>query len=320
MMSQKKAMRIIELMVPEEAEGDRIDRFCANALEQDFSRNLIQKLIKSAAILVNDKPIKQNYRIKKDDRIVLHIPEPETLDIIPEDVPFEIVYEDDDVAVVNKPAGLVVHPGPGNWRGTLVNGLLLRLKNLSSIGGIQRPGIVHRLDKDTAGIMIVAKNDRSHQILSEQFSSRNIEKQYEAIVIGKPLHAQGIIDKPIGRHPVYRHKMTVLETGKDAVTEYIIKKIWNTPEGIFSLLDVRLHTGRTHQIRVHLASIGTPIVADPIYSKKHERFKVPYLMLVSRKISFVHPTTRECMSFEVSRPSHIVTFMEKLDRRLRNQK
>lgn len=311
-------VKTINLVVPEELEGERIDKFCAIVLEQNFSRSFLQKLIKANALRVNDEAVKQNYRVKKNDRIEIFIPEPEKIEIVPEDVPFDIVYEDDDLAVINKPAGVVVHPGAGNWRGTLVNGLLFRLKNLSSIGGVERPGIVHRLDKDTAGLLLIAKNDRSHKSLSDQFSQRKIEKKYEAIVIGKPAHAYGIIDRPIGRHPVYRHKMVVSDDGKEAVTEYTIKKIWNTPEGVFSLLEIRLHTGRTHQIRVHLSSIGLPIVADPIYSKKHDRFKVPFIMLASRKISFEHPTTQKQMSFEAPLPPHILQFIEKLNKRARN--
>jgi 23S rRNA pseudouridine1911/1915/1917 synthase len=192
---------------------------------------------------------------------------------------------------------------------------MFRLKNLSSVGGTIRPGIVHRLDKDTAGVMVVAKNDSAHQRLSEQFTERKVEKMYEAVVIGKPRESRGIIDRPIGRHPVYRHKMTVLEGGREAVTEFTVKKIWNTPEGVFSLLEILLHTGRTHQIRVHLSSLGIPIVADPIYSKKHDRFKVPYLLLASRKLAFMHPVTGERMMFEIPRPRHIADFLEKLELR-----
>lgn len=312
---QYAVMENIELKVPEESQGARIDSFCAAALELDFSRNFIQKLIRGGNITANGKPIKPNYRVKLDDCIVIHVPEPETLDIVPEDVPFEILFEDDDVAVIHKPAGLVVHPGPGNWRGTLVNGLLFRLKNLSSVGGTIRPGIVHRLDKDTEGVMVIAKNDFAHQRLSEQFTERKVEKIYEALVVGKPREARGIIDKPIGRHPVYRHKMTVVEGGREALTEFMVKKIWTTPEGVFSLLEIVLHTGRTHQIRVHLSSMGMPIVADPIYSKKHERFKVPYLLLASRKLGFSHPSTGERLSFEIPRPKHIEEFVVKLELR-----
>jgi 23S rRNA pseudouridine1911/1915/1917 synthase len=305
-------MEKIELIVPEESEGDRIDRFCASALEVNFSRNFIQKLIRSGDVTVNGTFIKNNYRVKLHDCVSITVPKPASLDIVPEDVPFELLYEDDDVAVIDKPAGLVVHPGPGNWSGTLVNGLLFRLKDLSSIGGTIRPGIVHRLDKDTAGVMVIAKNDRAHQHLTEQFSERKVKKMYEAIVVGKPKESHGIIDRPIGRHPVYRHKMTVVEGGREAVTEYRVQKIWNTPDGVFSLLEIALHTGRSHQIRVHLSSMGLPIVADPIYSKKHDRFKVPHLMLFSRELVFSHPASGEPMAFEVPRPEHFFEFMRKL--------
>lgn len=308
-------MEDIELKVPEESQGDRIDCFCASALELDFSRNFIQKLIRNNNITVNGNSVRPNYRVKLNDCIVIRVPEAESLDVVPENVPFEIIYEDDDVAVINKPAGLVVHPGPGNWRGTLVNGLMFRLKNLSVVGGIIRPGIVHRLDKDTEGVMVIAKNDFAHQRLSEQFTERKVEKIYEAVVVGKPRDARGIIQRPIGRHPVYRHKMTVLEGGREAVTEFMVKKIWNTPEGVFSLLEILLHTGRTHQIRVHLSSMGMPIVADPIYSKKYDRFKVPHLLLSSRKLVFSHPVSGERVSFEIPRPKHIADFIRKLELR-----
>lgn len=304
----------IELIVPEEYNLERIDKFLTNALEEDISRTLIQKLIKANHITVNSEPIKQNYKIKTDDAIEIIFPEPETLQVEPENIPIKIIYEDKCIAVINKPAGLVVHPGAGNWNRTLVNALLFHLKELSSIGGVIRPGIVHRLDKDTSGLMVIAKNDSAHRLLSDDFAQRRIVKKYIAVASEKLPQGHDFINKAIGRHPKYRHKMTVLDSGgKDSVTEYNVKKFWHTVSGTYSLLELVLHTGRTHQIRVHLSSIGNPIIGDPIYSKKWAKYKVPYLLLASVYLEFTHPETKEQMKFEIPAPDHIMEFIAKLD-------
>ncbi len=304
-----------ELIVPEEYHLERIDKFLTSSVEADFSRSYIQKLIKSEDILVNGEPIKQNYKVKTDDTIVITIPEPEELELVACDIPVNFLYQDEYIAVINKQPGLVVHPGPGNQDHTLVNALLYHLKDLSSIGGTSRPGIVHRLDKDTSGLMIIAKNDKAHKHLVNEFSERHVKKKYTVIVSGKPGQEHGIIDQPIGRHRKYRHKMTVTPDGKEAVSEYYLKKIWTTPVGIFSLLEVRIHTGRTHQIRVHLSSEGNPVIGDPIYSKKWEKHKVPFLLLASTYLSFVHPDTKETLEFEAPLPQHMLDFIKKLDNR-----
>ncbi len=308
-MSAKK----IEVTVPEEYHLERIDRFLTGSLEAGFSRTYIQKLIRGKNIIVNDNEIKQNYKVKLDDIIVINIPEPETLTLVPQDIAVEIIYEDDSIAVINKQPGLVVHPGPGNWDHTLVNALLFHLRELSSIGGVIRPGIVHRLDKDTSGLMIIAKNDAAHKNLSDDFSERRVLKRYAGIVAEKPDSERGIIDSPIGRHPKYRHKMTVREDGRESLTEYHLERIWNTPIGIYSLLSITLHTGRTHQIRVHLSSAGNPIVGDPVYSKKWAKYKVPYLLLASVYLEFDHPESHERMRFEVPLPEHMQNFINRLD-------
>jgi 23S rRNA pseudouridine1911/1915/1917 synthase len=207
----------------------------------------------------------------------------------------------------------VVHPGPGNWKSTLVNALLYHCGDLSSIGGTVRPGIVHRLDKDTSGLMVVAKTDSAHKRLVESFSSRDIHKEYAAIVTGKPVKDHGVIDRPLARHRKYRHKMTIDESGKEAVSEYWLKKIWNTDKYMFSLLSVKIHTGRTHQIRVHLSSSSLPIVGDPIYSKKWERYNVPYLLLASVALAFRHPETGEELSFTAPLPEHMQEFIRKVE-------
>ncbi len=304
----------LKIIVPEEYHLNRVDRFLTQSLELDLSRSYIQKLIREGRITVDGRNIKQNYKIKLDETITVEIPEPEILDLEPENIPVDILYQDEHIAVINKPPGLVVHPGPGNWNKTLVNALLYHLKDLSSIGGSIRPGIVHRLDKDTAGLMIIAKNDRAHQNLTEIFSSRNIIKIYDTIIVGKPDQIHDVIDRPIGRHPKYRHKMTILEEGREAVSEYTLKKIWNTGHEIFSHLKVRIYTGRTHQIRVHLSSMGNPIVGDPIYSKKWEKHKVPYLLLAATHLEFPHPMTSVPMDFSLPLPEHLTAFMGKLQR------
>ncbi len=307
------SMEKIEVKVPEEYHLERIDKFLSSSLEIDLSRSYIQKLIKGSHITVNGSSIKQNYKIKLDDNIQIEIPEPAELSLVPRELPLEIIYEDDSIAVINKPPGMVVHPGPGNWDNTLVNALLFHLKKLSSIGGVIRPGIVHRLDKDTSGLMIIAKDDNAHKKLSDDFAGRRLIKKYSAIVNERPDEPHGLIDRPIGRHPKYRHKMTILEGGRDAVTEYSIIKTWNAKKGVFSLLELTLHTGRTHQIRVHLSSIGHPVVGDPVYSKKWAKYNVPYLLLAAVSLEFKHPVSGEILHFEVPLPKHMKDFINKLD-------
>lgn len=308
------AHEIIEITVPEENNLERADRFLTSSLELDLSRSYIQKLIKGGAIRVNEAAIKQNYKVKTDDRIVIDIPEPAPLELEPQDIPLEIVYQDGSIVVVNKQPGLVVHPGPGNWDRTLVNGLLYHVRDLSSIGGVARPGIVHRLDKDTSGLMVIAKDDASHRFLTGEFSDRRVRKKYAAVVVGKPGTDHAVIEQPIARHRKYRHKMTVDEKGKEAVTEYRVRRVWNSRPGVFTLLDIDLHTGRTHQIRVHLSAAGVPIVGDPIYSKKWEKYRVPYLLLSSVELSFTHPASGETMTFRAEMPRHMKDFIEKIER------
>lgn len=302
----------IEVVVPFENNLERIDCFLSNLPEIDFSRSYLQKLIKNEDIIVNENKIKQNYKVKTDDIINIHIPEPTKLVLEPQDIPINIVYEDKSIVVINKTPGLVVHPGPGNWDKTLVNALLYHIKDLSHVGGVERPGIVHRLDKDTSGLMIIAKNDISHRKLIDIFANREIHKEYTTIICGKPKQNHFIIEKPISRHPKYRHKMTIIDNGKEAKTEVFLKKMWKIHMGVFSLLKIKLHTGRTHQIRVHLSSESLPIVGDPIYSKKWQKYKVPYLMLAATKLAFKHPETNEDLEFNIELPEHMNKFVDKL--------
>lgn len=277
-----------------------------------YSRSQLKKWIDGGRISVNGQPAKGSYRLKKEDFLEL-IPEaPVPLSLTPEDIPLTILYEDRDLLVLDKPSGLVVHPAPGNYSGTLVHALLFHCTGLSGIGGVLRPGIVHRLDKDTSGLMMIAKNDSSHQQLIRQFQGGKVIKEYQALIWGLPLKNQGRIEKPIGRHPVERKKMAVEEIhGKPAVTEWQV--IERFPQGI-TWLKLGLETGRTHQIRVHLASQGWPVVGDPLYGKSRKGFQkkegppveglahISRQLLHSCRLSFLHPTDGNRLDFSSSLP------------------
>jgi 23S rRNA pseudouridine1911/1915/1917 synthase len=305
---------IYNIIVPEENAGERLDIFVSFSLEDGFSRSRVQSLVKAGHVLVNAGPVKNNYRVRADDSIEISLPEPVRLDLQPEDIPIDIIFEDDYIAVINKPPGLTVHPGPGNYSGTLVNALLFHMKGLSSIGGVERPGIVHRLDKDTSGLMVIAKTDLAHQNLTADFAERKVHKEYTAVVTGRMKSPHDTIDLPLGRHPKYRHRITVTPGGKEALTEYTVKKYWSHEGAFYSLLSVRIHTGRTHQIRVHLSQSGNPIIGDPIYSRRWERHGVPWLLLASTTLAFTHPVTGDPLVFRIDPTAHITAFMDKLDR------
>jgi len=306
----------IIVVVPEEYNLERIDRFLAGNLDEDLSRSLIQKYIRDSLITVNSAPVRSNYKVKTDDEIIITFPEvPECgIELIPENIPLDIIYQDEHIVVINKQPGLVVHPGHGNNTGTLVNALLYHVKQLSTDGEPERPGIVHRLDRDTAGLMIAAKTNEAYHGLVDGFTKRLMDKRYQAIVTGKPKKEHGIIELPIARHKKYRQKMSVDEDGREAITEYWIAKIWQKMNGTFTLIDIKIHTGRTHQIRVHMSATGNPVIGDQIYSKKWEKHKVPYLLLASTSLSFDHPVTGERLSFTIPLPQHMAEFMEKLER------
>jgi len=303
----------ITLIVPEEYAGTRIDIFIYNALEEELSRSFIQKLLKNNHITIHEMPVKPNYKVKPDQEIHIIIPQPEKSALEPENIPLNILYEDNDIAVIHKPAGMIVHPGAGNTTHTLVNALLYHFKGLSSIGGVERPGIVHRLDKDTDGLMVIAKNDTAHNMLTKAFQTRNVIKKYVAIVTGKPSTPTDTINKAIDRHPKYGHKMTVRDDGKEAITHYTLQEVWHTQQGVFSRLKLQIFTGRTHQIRVHLSSIGLPIVGDKLYSKKWEKYNVPFMLLASTYLEFDHPITGKRLQFSIDLPQHMNDFMKKLN-------
>ena len=301
--------------------GMRIDTFVSEVTE--LSRSAAVKLIESGEITVLGAPVSKKYALKEGDTVEIRIPEPEPYEAVAEDIPLEIVYEDEDVIVINKPSGMVVHPAPGNYSGTLVNALLYHCRDsLSGIGGIMRPGIVHRIDKDTSGLLVVAKNDASHKHLSEQLEHHGVVREYHAMVRGGFKVDSGTVNAPIGRHPVDRKKMAVLTSpdahAKDAVTHYEVMEKY----GEVSYLKLYLETGRTHQIRVHMAHLGHPLLGDEVYGTTKTRFEKlhPTLfdgqMLHAKRLSFIHPRTEEKVEFECELPENFLRTLELL--RLQN--
>ena len=285
-------MEDIKITVVEEA-GQRIDKILVKALT-DFSRTQIQMLIQDGHVLVNGKAIKASYKVEVNDEVMVHIPEPESTDILAEDIPLDIVYEDQDVIVVNKPTGMIVHPSAGIYKGTLVNALLYHCHDLSGINGVMRPGIVHRIDKETSGLLMVAKNDMAHASLSEQLQEHTVIRRYLALVHGLISHEFGRIEAPIGRDPKDRQKMTCTDkNAKDAITNFKVLERFKD----MTLVECRLETGRTHQIRVHMQYIGHPVYGDPQYGLKRD--DTTYGQYLHAKIlGFVHPRTGEDMYFE----------------------
>lgn len=302
-------MELNEFTAAESDEGKRIDSFLTSNCPE-MTRSMIQKLIENGNVTVNEKVIAKNYKLKNKDSIALFIPDPEIMEAKPENIPLDIVYEDDDLLVVNKPKNMVVHPAPGNHDGTLVNALLYHCGNsLSGINGVMRPGIVHRIDKDTSGLLIVAKNDFSHRLLAEQIKVHSFERKYMAVVYGNLKDDEGTIDAPIGRHPTDRKKMTVIQkNSKQAVTHY---KVIERFEG-FTFVELTLETGRTHQIRVHMASIGHPVAGDPVYGPKKIITSLGGQCLHAYYISFIHPRTGKTLTLSSDLPDYFTDFLTKL--------
>lgn len=293
--------------IEENFEGERIDKYLTKIFT-DQSRSYLQGLIEKGNVLVNDKSVKSNYKLKIYDEVKVTIPEPLILKAEPENIPINIVYEDSDVIVVNKPQGMVVHPAPGNYTGTLVNGLLYHCNDLSTINGVIRPGIVHRIDKDTSGILVIAKNDNSHNFLSEQLRNHSMKREYYAVVEGVLKQDKGTIDKPLGRNKKDRLKMGIVEGGKRAVTHYEVLERYKSN----TLIKCILETGRTHQIRVHMASIGHPLIGDPLYGFKKQKYKLEGQMLHAKVLGFIHPSSKEYMEFSSELPGYFKDLMEKL--------
>jgi len=296
-------------VIAEDVVGQRIDKYLDQQYPE-FSRTQIQEMIKEQKILVNGSYIKQNYKLSKDDALQVITTEPKPLDVQPEHMALDIVYEDEDVIVVNKPRGMVVHPAPGHDSGTLVNGLLAHCGDLSGINGILRPGIVHRIDKDTSGLIMVAKNDVSHRSLVEQLKAKTTHRVYKALVHGVIPHHNGTIDAPIGRDEKDRKKMAVnIKHGKPSVTHFTV----NTHFLEHTYVDCRLETGRTHQIRVHMAYIGHPIAGDPKYGPR-KTLNIQGQALHAAELGFTHPQTQERLQFEAPLPEDMCLLIEELQR------
>ena len=293
--------REYRLEVPPEAEGKRLDQFLVNQPVQ-LSRSQVQHLIQNGLVLVNAKTRRSSYRVHTGDIIEMQVPASEETTLMPEEIPMDIIYEDEDLLVVNKPQGMVVHPAAGHKKGTLVNALLNHCAQLSRSGGYLRPGIVHRLDKDTSGLLLVGKTDLAHQELSHQLKERQVKRRYLALVLGQVKEDKGVIDAPLGRDPRNRKKVAVLPPGtsgaKEALTRYHVQERFVG----YTLLDVELETGRTHQIRVHLAYAGYPVAGDTIYGTRSNPLELPGQALHAHQITIQHPRTAEMLTFEAPVP------------------
>ena len=290
---------------------ERLDVFVASAL--GVTRSAAKKLIEEGNVLLCGAPAKASHAVAAGDEVCAEIPAAQTLDLTPQDIPIDIVYEDDDIAVVNKPQGLTVHAGSGNLTGTLVNALLYRLKSLSSINGVVRPGIVHRIDKDTSGLLVVAKNDAAHLSLSAQIADKTCAREYLALCEGLFKEDAGRVETYIGRHPTDRVRMAVVpkEKGRYAATNFEVEARYRSG---FTLVRFRLETGRTHQIRVHCRYLGYPIVGDPVYGSKRQRFKLDGQLLHACRLSLTHPKTGQRMTFEAPLPDYFKKVLDTLER------
>ncbi len=286
--------------ITEEMEDERIDK-CLSMLIDSLSRSFIQKLIKDNAVTVDGVPVKGSYRVKADEIVEFELPESVEPDIEPENIPLEILYEDKDVIIVNKPKGMVVHPAAGHYSGTLVNALMYHCgSELSGINGVLRPGIVHRIDMDTTGSVIACKNNTAHTVIAEQLKEHTVTRRYVAVCYGCLKEDEGTIDKPIGRHPAERKKMAVNERGRRAVTHYRVLKRFEK----YTYIECRLETGRTHQIRVHMASIGHPLLGDEVYSNRKCPFHLQGQTLHAKVLGFIHPSTGEYVEVEAPLPEY----------------
>lgn len=288
----------------------RIDKMLSEYFA-DYSRSFLKKLFDDGLITVNSKSVKPSYKVKSADMIDISVPDPVNIDIAPENIPLDIIYEDDDIILVNKPKGMVVHPAPGHYGGTLVNGLMYHFgDSLSGINGEFRPGIVHRIDMDTTGVLVVCKNDSAHRSLSEQLHEHSITRKYYAIVHGNIQQNEGTVDAPIGRSPKDRKKMAVnTRNGRRAVTHYRVLERFG---GRYTYIECQLETGRTHQIRVHMASIGHPILGDDVYGPKKCHFKLQGQTLHAGVLGFIHPSTGEYIEFKADLPEYFKELLVKL--------
>ena len=294
--------------VTEADAGQRLDKLLAEQLPE-LTRSAIQNLMREGCVTLAGAPLRKNAKAAVGDTIWIELPEPKETELVPEEIPLDIIYEDDDIVVVNKPRGMVVHPAPGNWSGTLVNALMYHCgDSLSGINGEIRPGIVHRIDKDTSGLLVVAKNDRAHQSLAEQIKEHSAGRRYYAVVYGAPREDKGTVNAPIARHRVDRKKMAVTEGGRQAITHYEVLERYRG----YTYMAFQLETGRTHQIRVHMAHIGHPIIGDPLYGPSKDKWKLDGQCLHAGQLTLTHPATGERMTFEAPLPAYFTTVLQKL--------
>lgn len=302
-------MNLLTFTIKQEEPSVRIDRYLAEQCPE-FSRSYLQKLLKEQKVTADGRPVKANYKIQPGAEIQVEIPDMEVPDIQPEDIPLDILYEDEHLLVVNKPKGMVVHPAAGHTEGTLVNAVMAHCgDNLSGINGVLRPGIVHRIDKDTTGALVICKEDAVHRDLAEQLKEHSIKRRYRAIVQGNLKEDEGTIEGPIGRHPTDRKKMAInYKNGKDAVTHYKVLERF----GQYTYIECRLETGRTHQIRVHMTSIGHPLLGDTVYGSSKNPFHLQGQTLHAMILGFRHPVTREYIEFEAPLPDYFLKLLEKL--------
>lgn len=309
---------LLECTVAPADAGKRLDSFLSAAFS--LSRSAAERLLSEGRVTVVGGEANKKYRLRGGEQIALHLPEPTPAEAEPEDIPLHIIYEDEDIVVVNKPAGMVVHPAAGNERGTLVNALLYHCKgSLSGVGGVERPGIVHRIDKDTAGLLVVAKNDAAHQHLSDQLKVHRVSRIYRAIVLGNLKEDEGTVNAPIGRHPVDRKRMAIMRRpgeGREAITHYRVLQRF----GQMTLVECRLETGRTHQIRVHMASLGHPLLGDPVYGGDGTKFEARHKslfcgqFLFAGELALIHPRTGEEMRFTAPIPADFDTVLALLEK------
>ena len=317
-----EALETFDVIAVEAAEaGERIDKLITEKLGQ--SRSFAVKLIEGGFVSVGGKAVTKNYKLRAGDRIEVSYPEPEVDEAVPEDIPLDVIYEDEDIIVVNKPKGMIVHPATGIYTGTLVNALMFHCKeSLSGIGGVIRPGIVHRIDKDTSGLLVVAKNDEAHLSLSEQLKTHEVSRVYYAIAVGNLKEDSGTVNKPIGRHPADRKKMAVItdpeRRAREAITHYTVMERFVLPTGRYTFVKCQLETGRTHQIRVHMSSIGHPLMGDLVYGGGNSKFELESKKYISgqclhaKELRLIHPRTGKEMHFECNLPESFESLLEKL--------